>query len=57
MQERVRPVNCIQGLLTGQATAAFDPACKDCRTRLHALTTRDGRPLPSQVKLAGFGAG
>lgn len=50
LQERVRHVNRIKGLLLGQGVTGYDPLHKDRRTRLEGLTTGDGRPLPACLK-------
>lgn len=50
LQERVRHVNRIKGLLAGQGITDYEPLHKDRRTRLEALMTGDGRPLPIYLK-------
>jgi transposase len=50
LQERVQHVHRIKGLLVGQGITGYDPLHKDCRARLEALTTGDGRPLPACLK-------
>jgi transposase len=50
LQERVRHVNRIKGLLAGQGITGYEPLRKDRRTRLEALRTGDGRPLPARLK-------
>jgi transposase len=50
IQERVRHTNRINGLLRAQGAAKFDPRRRDRRQQLEALTTGDGRPIPSHLK-------
>lgn len=50
LQERVRHVNRVKGLLAGQGITDFDPLHRDRRARLEQLTTGDGRPLPRHLK-------
>jgi transposase len=50
LQERVRHVNRIKGLLAGQGIIGYDPLHKDRRTRLGELKTGDGRPFPERLK-------
>jgi len=50
LQERVRHVNRIKGLLAGQGVTHYDPLHKDRRTQLDVLQTGDGRPLPAHLK-------
>ena len=49
LQERVRHVNRIKGLLAGQGIE-YDPLHKDRRSRLDDLKTGDGRQLPVRLK-------
>lgn len=49
LQERVRHVNRIKGLLAGQGITGYEPLRKDRRARLEALRTGDGRPLPERL--------
>ena len=48
--ERVQHVNRIEGLLFAQGIGDYEPLHRDRRTRLDALTTGDGRPLPVHLK-------
>jgi transposase len=48
--ERVRHVNRIKGLLLSQGIGDYEPLRRDRRERLEALTTGDGRPLPTHLK-------
>ena len=48
--ERVQHVNRIKGLLFAQGIGDYEPLHRDRRTRLDALTTGDGRPLPMHLK-------
>ena len=48
--ERVQHVNRIKGLLFAQGIGAYEPLHRDRRTRLDALATGDGRPLPVHLK-------
>ena len=50
LEERVRHTNRIKGLLAGQGVADYEPLGKDRRTRLEALRTGDGRPLPARLR-------
>ena len=50
LQERVQHVNRIKGLLAGQGIIDYEPLHKERRTRLDALATGDGRPLPAVLK-------
>src|SRR5467141_1681858 len=50
LQERVRHVNRIKGLLTGQGITDYEPLHKDRRAHLAALKTGDGQPLPLRLK-------
>jgi transposase len=50
LQEKVRHVNRIKGLLAGQGITDYDPVHKDRRTRLAALKTGDGQPFPVRLK-------
>jgi transposase len=44
--ERIRHTNRIKGLLFAQGITGYEPLRRDRRTRLAALRTGDGRPLP-----------
>jgi transposase len=46
----VQHVNRIKGLLFAQGIGDYEPLHRDRRTRLDALTTGDGRPLPPHLK-------
>ena len=48
--ERVQHVNRIKGLLFAQGIGDYEPLHRDRRTKLEALTTGDGRPLPVHLK-------
>ena len=50
LQERVRHVNRIKGLLASQGITDYEPLHKDRRARLVALKTGDGQPLPLRLK-------
>lgn len=50
VQERVRHVNRIKGLLTGQGITDYEPVHKDRRARLAVLRTGDGQPFPMRLK-------
>jgi transposase len=50
LQDRVRHVNRIKGLLAGQGITGFDPLHKNRRTQLDAIRTGDGRALPPRLK-------
>ena len=50
LQEKVRHVNRIKGLLAGQGSTDYEPLHKDRRSRLGVLTTGDGQPLPAHLK-------
>ena len=50
LQERVRHVNRIKGLLAGQGITDYEPLHKDRRAHLAALKTGDGQPLPLRLK-------
>ncbi|MDP3738692.1 MAG: IS110 family transposase [Hyphomonadaceae bacterium] len=50
INERVRHVNRVKGLLFGQGVSGYQPLNRDRRKRLEELVTGDGRPLPSALK-------
>jgi transposase len=50
INERVRHVNRIKGLLFGQGVSGYEPLKRDRRKCLEALVTGDGRPLPPALK-------
>jgi transposase len=52
IEERVRHVNRIKGLLFSQGVRAYEPLRRDRRKRLDALETGDGRPLEPHLKAA-----
>ena len=49
LQERVRHVNRIKGLLAGQGITDYEPLHKDRPAHLAALKTGDGQPLPKRL--------
>jgi transposase len=48
--ERITHTNRIRGLLFAQGNCDYAPLRRDRRTRLEALRTADGRPLPPHLK-------
>ncbi len=50
IKERIGHINRIKGLLATQGIADYEPMRQDCRERLKALQTGDGRPLPPRLK-------
>jgi transposase len=50
LQERVRHVNRIKGLLAGQGITDYEPLRGDRLAQLDVLRTGDGRQLPSRLK-------
>jgi transposase len=50
VEERVRHINRIKGLLFSQGVGAYQPLRRDRRQRLEALRTGDGRPLGARLK-------
>jgi len=50
INERIRHVNRIKGLLFSQGVSGYEPLNRDRRERLEALMTGDGRPLPKALK-------
>jgi transposase len=50
IEERVRHVNRIKGLLFAQGVRDYQPLRRDRRKRLDELRTGDGRPLGSRLK-------
>src|SRR6202047_4453401 len=50
IEERIRHVNRIKGLLFAQGISDYAPLRRDRRARLEALRTGDGRELPSHLK-------
>jgi transposase len=50
LRERIRHVNRVKGLLSGQGIVHYEPLDRNRRTRLDELKTGDGRPLPSHLR-------
>jgi transposase len=50
LKERTQQTNRIRGLLFGQGITDYDPLRQDHLSRLEALRTGDGRPLPERLK-------
>jgi transposase len=50
VEERTAHSNRIAGLLSTQGICGYRPLRRDCRARLLALKTGDGRPLPPGLK-------
>jgi transposase len=50
IKERIGHINRIKGLLAAQGIADYEPMRQNCRERLEALRTGDGRPLPPRLK-------
>jgi transposase len=50
INERIRHVNRIKGLLFGQGISGYEPLCRDRRKELEKLRTGDGRPLSPHLK-------
>ncbi len=50
INERVRHVNRIKGLLFGQGVSGYEPLKRERRKCLETLVTGDGRPLPPALK-------
>lgn len=50
INERIRHVNRIKGLLFSQGASGYEPLHKNRRERLEMLETGDGRSLPSALK-------
>lgn len=50
VEERIRLVNRMRGLLAAQGIAGYYPLRRDRRDRLNVLVTGDGRALPAQLK-------
>jgi len=50
INERIRHVNRIKGLLFGQGVSGYEPLRRDRRKCLEALVTGDGRQLPPALK-------
>ncbi|MBC7991185.1 MAG: IS110 family transposase [Luteimonas sp.] len=50
LNERIRHVNRVKGLLFGQGVSGYEPLRRDRRRCLEALVTGDGRPLPPALK-------
>jgi transposase len=49
-RERIRHVNRVKGLLSGQGIVDYEPLERDRRARLDEMKTGDGRPLPPRLK-------
>ena len=52
IRERIRHVNRIKALLATHGVYGYEPLHPERRTRLAALTTWDGRPLPAGLRRA-----
>ena len=50
LQERVRHVNRVKGLLASQGITSFQPIRSDRRQQLETLVTGDGRALPVRLR-------
>src|SRR5271163_1844206 len=50
LNERIRHVNRIKGLLFNQGVSGYEPLNRDRRGRLETLVTGDGRLLPTALK-------
>ena len=50
LNERIRHVNRIKGLLFNQGVSGYEPLNRDRRERLETLVTGDGRLLPTALK-------
>ena len=50
INERIRHVNRIKGLLFGQGISGYEPLRRDRRKELEKLRTGDGRPLSPHLK-------
>jgi transposase len=50
LEERIKHVNRIKGLLASQGITSYQPLRRDRHQRLDELQTRDGRPLPTHLK-------
>jgi len=50
LNERIRHVNPIKGLLFNQGISGYEPLNRDRRERLDAIVTGDGRPLPTALR-------
>jgi len=50
LNERIRHVNRIKGLLFNQGISGYEPLNRDRRERLDVLVTGDGRPLPTALR-------
>jgi transposase len=51
LNERIRHVNRIEGLLFNQGVSGYEPLNRDRRKRLETLVTGDGRPLPTALRV------
>src|SRR6266851_7819807 len=50
LEERIKHVNRIKGLLASQGITSYQPLRRDRHQRLDELQTLDGRPLPTRLK-------
>jgi transposase len=50
LNERIRHVNRIKGLLFNQGISGYEPLNRDRRERLETLVTGDGRPPPTALR-------
>jgi transposase len=50
INERIRHINRIKGLLFGQGISGYEPLRRDRRKELEKLRTGDGRPLSPRLK-------
>jgi transposase len=50
LEERIKHVNRIKGLLASQGITSYHPLRRDRHQRLDELQTLDGRPLPTHLK-------
>ncbi|HXL87285.1 MAG TPA: IS110 family transposase [Gemmatimonadaceae bacterium] len=50
LEERIKHVNRIKGLLASQGITSYQPLRRDRHQRLDELQTLDGRPLPTHLK-------
>ena len=50
VEERIKHVNRIKGLLASQGITSYQPLRRDRHQRLDELQTLDGRPLPTHLK-------
>ena len=50
LNERIKHVNRIKGLLFNQGVSGYEPLNRDPHERLETLVTGDGRPLPTALR-------